>query len=54
MDDSSHGVKATIIDFGLARMKGGGAESRPQFTPMEDSIFEGEGKGMEELRESIY
>ena len=40
MDDPSHGVQATIIDLGLARLEQG----RDIFwTRFEDEIFEGEG-----------
>jgi serine/threonine-protein kinase haspin len=40
MDDLSHGVKATIIDLGLARMNGGDGV---HWTPFDDEIFEGDG-----------
>ena len=40
MDDLSHGVEATIIDLGLARMDGGDGI---HWTPFDDEIFEGEG-----------
>ena len=40
MDDPSHGVEATIIDLGLARMDGGDGV---HWTPFDDEIFEGEG-----------
>jgi serine/threonine-protein kinase haspin len=40
MDDPSHGVEATIIDLGLARMDGGDGI---HWTPFDDEIFEGEG-----------
>lgn len=56
MDDLSHGVKATIIDFGLSRMevKRGlrtkayaanlqGSEG-VQFTVFDETIFNGEGE----------
>lgn len=38
-----HGVKATIIDFGLSRMKL--EDDMPQFTEFEEAIFEGTGGG---------
>ncbi|KII94959.1 hypothetical protein PLICRDRAFT_97040 [Plicaturopsis crispa FD-325 SS-3] len=42
MDDDVHGVRATIIDLGLARMdaRGGGGV---HWTPFDEEIFEGEG-----------
>jgi serine/threonine-protein kinase haspin len=40
MNDPSHGVEATIIDLGLARMNGG---EEVHWTPFDDEIFEGEG-----------
>jgi len=40
MDDPSHGVEATIIDLGLARMDGG---EGVHWTPFDDEIFESEG-----------
>ena len=40
MDDPSHGVVATIIDLGLARMNG---DEDVHWTPFDDEIFEGEG-----------
>ncbi|KAH9927237.1 uncharacterized protein B0H18DRAFT_1003627 [Fomitopsis serialis] len=44
MDDESHGIEATVIDLGLARMEtsdSGGTETH--WTPFEEEIFEGEG-----------
>jgi len=45
MDDDSHGVKATVIDLGLARMDSGDYEDeeRVRWTPFEEEIFQGEG-----------
>ena len=40
MDHPSHGVVATIIDLGLARMNG---DEGVHWTPFDDEIFEGEG-----------
>lgn len=40
MNHISHGVEATIIDLGLARMNGG---EGTQWTPFDAEIFEGEG-----------
>lgn len=40
MNDPSHGVEATIIDLGLARMNGG---EGVHWTPFDQEIFEGEG-----------
>ena len=42
MDDSAHGVKATIIDLGLSRMQPSSGSA--QFTILDGAIFEGEGK----------
>jgi serine/threonine-protein kinase haspin len=45
MDHLVHGVKATVIDLGLARMNArtddGSTEAR--WTPFDEEIFEGEG-----------
>lgn len=46
MDDLGHGVKATIIDFGLSRMNVKDPKtglSSTQFTVLDDTIFNGEG-----------
>lgn len=44
MDDLSHGVMATVIDLGLARMDADDAAGhRVRWTPFEEEIFEGEG-----------
>lgn len=40
MNDICHGVEATIIDLGLARMNGG---EGVHWTPFDVEIFEGEG-----------
>lgn len=40
MNHISHGVEATIIDLGLARMNGG---EGTQWTPFDPEVFEGEG-----------
>ena len=47
MDDLSHGVKATIIDFGLSLMDVKDPKtgvSSTQFTVLDDTIFNGEGE----------
>ncbi|TFY71992.1 hypothetical protein EVG20_g1023 [Dentipellis fragilis] len=43
MDHPSVGVKATIIDLGLARMDGGSDTTAIHWTPFDEEIFEGEG-----------
>ncbi|KAI0053672.1 hypothetical protein FA95DRAFT_1508208 [Auriscalpium vulgare] len=44
MDDPRNGVKATVIDLGLARMAAGDSGARAvQWTPFDDEVFEGEG-----------
>jgi serine/threonine-protein kinase haspin len=44
MDHPSHGVKATVIDLGLARMDAGDRDNGdPYWTPFDNEIFEGEG-----------
>ncbi|KZT71459.1 hypothetical protein DAEQUDRAFT_723969 [Daedalea quercina L-15889] len=44
MDDEAHGIEATVIDLGLARMEtSGGGGSETHWTPFEEEIFEGEG-----------
>lgn len=46
MDDPSHGIEATIIDLGLARMNDDGDEGeggKVHWTPFDEEIFEGEG-----------
>jgi len=43
MDHPSHGVAATIIDLGLARMDGSEGSSEVHWTPVDELIFEGEG-----------
>ena len=46
MDDEAHGIEATVIDLGLARMETSDGDSREtHWTPFEEEIFEGEGKG---------
>ncbi|EMD40955.1 hypothetical protein CERSUDRAFT_91707 [Gelatoporia subvermispora B] len=42
MDDVMHGVEATIIDLGLARMNSG-EDDEIHWTPFDEAIFEGEG-----------
>ncbi|OCH94325.1 hypothetical protein OBBRIDRAFT_770081 [Obba rivulosa] len=42
MDDVAHGIEATVIDLGLARMNSGDG-SGVHWTPLDDEIFEGEG-----------
>ena len=45
MDHEKHGIKATIIDLGLARMDTHDGDKRETYwTPFEDEIFEGEGE----------
>lgn len=41
LDDVRHGIKATIIDLGLARIDQG--SSGIYFSPFDDETFEGEG-----------
>lgn len=43
MDDDVHGVEATIIDLGLARMDSTDDEDQTHWTPFDEEIFEGEG-----------
>jgi serine/threonine-protein kinase haspin len=45
MDDESHGVKATLIDLGLARMDAGDGRGGEMvhYTKFEDEVFMGEG-----------
>jgi serine/threonine-protein kinase haspin len=45
MDHPVHGVKATVIDLGLARMGACGNDGSMEirWTPFEEEIFEGEG-----------
>ncbi|KAA1466590.1 hypothetical protein DENSPDRAFT_811728 [Dentipellis sp. KUC8613] len=43
MDHPSIGIKATIIDLGLARMDGGSDTTAIHWTPFDEEIFEGEG-----------
>ena len=43
MDDHCHGVRATVIDLGLARMSAHDGTTEPTWTPFDDEIFEGEG-----------
>nr|GAT53047.1 other/Haspin protein kinase [Mycena chlorophos] len=45
MDDTVHGVRATVIDLGLSRMDAGDGSGGEMvhWTPFEDEIFEGEG-----------
>ncbi|CAL1701316.1 unnamed protein product [Somion occarium] len=42
MDDDAHGVRATVIDLGLARMDDGDGVN-VRWTPFDEEIFEGEG-----------
>lgn len=45
MDHPSHGVTATIIDLGFARMNAGdGSGCAVHWTPFDELIFEGEGQ----------
>ncbi|TFK68207.1 hypothetical protein BDN72DRAFT_879180 [Pluteus cervinus] len=45
MDDAAHGVRATLIDLGLARMDAGDGSGgeRVHWTPLEEEIFMGSG-----------
>lgn len=43
MDHLVHGVKATVIDLGLARMDAGDFSTDIRWTPLDEEIFEGEG-----------
>ncbi|KAH9948402.1 hypothetical protein B0H21DRAFT_876161 [Amylocystis lapponica] len=43
MDHAAHGVQATVIDLGLARMDAEDGASGPRWTPFDEEIFEGEG-----------
>ncbi|KAL6305804.1 hypothetical protein BKA93DRAFT_885484 [Sparassis latifolia] len=43
MDHEGHGIQATVIDLGLARMNSSGDASDVQWTPFDEEIFEGEG-----------
>lgn len=43
MDHLVHGVKATVIDLGLARMDAGDFSTNIRWTPLDEEIFEGEG-----------
>ena len=44
MDDPAHGVIATIIDLGLARMDSHDSQGEGvHWTPFDDEVFEGEG-----------
>lgn len=45
MDDPRFGVKATVIDLGLARMETkDGRGPKAYWTPFDEEIFEGEGQ----------
>ena len=46
MDHPTHGVKATVIDLGLARMDACGDNGSIEiyWTPFDEEIFEGEGQ----------
>lgn len=43
MDHLAYGVKATVIDLGLARMDAGDDSTDIRWTPLDEEIFEGEG-----------
>lgn len=46
MDHLSHGIKATVIDLGLARMDARTSDdgsTETHWTPFDEEIFEGEG-----------
>jgi serine/threonine-protein kinase haspin len=46
MDHLVHGVKATVIDLGLARMDAGDSSTDIRWTALDEEIFEGEGYGV--------
>lgn len=48
MDHGCHGIEATVIDLGLARMDASdeNGKSAVRWTPFDEEIFEGEGKVM--------
>lgn len=45
MDHVVHGVKATVIDLGLARMDAHASDDSTEirWTPFDEEVFEGEG-----------
>lgn len=44
MDDEAHGIEATVIDLGLARMEtSDSGDHETHWTPFEKEVFEGEG-----------
>lgn len=45
MDHVVHGVKATVIDLGLARMDARASDDSTEirWTPFDEEVFEGEG-----------
>ncbi len=45
MDHVVHGVKATVIDLGLARMDARASDdsTETRWTPFDEEVFEGEG-----------
>lgn len=46
MDDSVHGIEATLIDLGLSRMDAGDGKGgeRVHWTPFDSEVFDGEGE----------
>lgn len=47
MDDEAHGIEATVIDLGLARMETSNSDNHEtHWTPFEEEIFEGEGRAL--------
>ena len=55
MDDPLHGIEATIIDLGLARITQLGQEGEySSWTPFDDTVFEGEGKNHTPLIAASY
>ena len=49
MDSERHGIRATIIDLGLARMNSGDDVDAVHWTPFEKETFEGEGSILHSL-----
>ncbi|THH13630.1 hypothetical protein EW146_g6606 [Bondarzewia mesenterica] len=56
MDHPTHGVMATIIDLGLARMDSSDnpGEHTVHWTPFDEEIFEGEGRTLCEYQFDVY
>ncbi|KAL1680761.1 hypothetical protein EV122DRAFT_275973 [Schizophyllum commune] len=51
MDDSVHGIEATLIDLGLSRMDAGDGKGgeRVHWTPFDSEVFDGEGEYQYEI-----